>query len=307
MRPFEILDDLYFVERGYLNANHFVCASSEPVLIDTAYVADVDQTLQVIADLGVNVADIHLIISTHCHCDHIGGNKLIQDKSGCDIAVHKIGRYFIDTRDDWSTWWRYFNQQADFFNCTQELNDGDDILIGPHEFKVIHTPGHASDGIVLYNKKNRILLSSDTLWENDVAVMTIRVEGSTALFRMMESYDKIESLDVNIVYPGHGEPFPDFKKALAKSRKKIKNLIENRDLIGLDLLKKIIIYTLLMRKVVAEDEFFAMLMGTIWFRETIDLYFNGKYELKYNDVIDNFMRRGIVRRQKGDLITVVKP
>ena len=220
MRPVEILEDLYFIQRGYLNANHFVFAADKPVLVDTAYIVDVDQTLQMIEDLGVNVADTQLIISTHCHCDHIGGNKLIQDRSGCDIAAHKIGKYFIDTRDDWSTWWRYYNQRAEFFNCTRELNDGDDILIGPHEFKIIHTPGHASDGIVLYNKKDRILISSDTLWENDVAVMTIRVEGSTALFRMMESYDKIESLDVKVVYPGHGEAFADFKKALAKSRKK---------------------------------------------------------------------------------------
>ena len=307
MRPVEILEDLYFIERGYLNANHFVFVSDKPVLVDTAYVADVDQTLQMIADLGVNVADTRLIISTHCHCDHIGGNMLIQDKSGCDIAVHKIGKYFIDTRDDWSTWWRYYHQQAEFFNCTQELNDGDDILIGPHEFKIIHTPGHASDGIVLYNKKNRILISSDTLWENDVAVMTIRVEGSTALFRMMESYDKIESLDVKVVYPGHGEPFTDFRAALSKSRRKIRNLIKNRELVGSDILKKITVYTLLMHKAIAEEEFFARLMDTIWFRETVDLYFSSEYELKYNDVIENFMERGIVRRQKGDLITVVKP
>lgn len=98
MRPVEILDDLYFIERGYLNANHFVFISDQPVLIDTAYLSDVDQTLQMIADLGINVADTRLIINTHCHCDHIGGNKLIQDKSGCDIAVHKIGKYFIDAQ-----------------------------------------------------------------------------------------------------------------------------------------------------------------------------------------------------------------
>jgi hypothetical protein len=67
------------------------------------------------------------------------------------------------------------------------------------------------------------------------------------------------------------------------------------------------IYTLLMHKAIAEEEFFALLMDTIWFRETVDLYFNSEYELKYNDVTQNFMRRGIVRRQKGDLITVVKP
>ena len=85
------------------------------------------------------------------------------------------------------------------------------------------------------------------------------------------------------------------------------NLIENRELIGQDLLKKITVYTLLMHKVLAEEEFYALLMGTIWFRETVDLYFSGEYELKYNEVIESFIRRGIVRRRNGDLVTDVKP
>ncbi|UCD79074.1 MAG: MBL fold metallo-hydrolase [Desulfobacterales bacterium] len=307
MRPIEILDKLYFIERGYLNANHFVYVSGEPVLIDTAYVGDLNKTVHMIASLGVEPNQIRLIVNTHCHCDHIGANRFIQQLSGCDIAVHKIGKHFIDTRDDWSTWWRYYNQQAEFFICSHELNDGDSIHIGPHEFEVIHTPGHASDGIVLYHKKNRILISSDTLWENDVAVMTVRVEGSAALFRMMESFDKIELLDVGIVYPGHGQPFADFKAALSTARKKIKSLIENRELIGLDILKKITVYTLLMRKSIPENEFFALLMDTIWFRETVDHYFNGEYELKYNEILQNFIDRGIIKCRDGKFVTVVKP
>ena len=102
----EILKDLFFIERGFLNGNHFVYRSDAPVLIDTAYIADFDETEKSIARLGVNLADVSLIISTHTHCDHIGGNHAIQQKSGCDIALHKIGKYFIDTRDDWATWWR---------------------------------------------------------------------------------------------------------------------------------------------------------------------------------------------------------
>ena len=62
-----------------------------------------------------------------------------------------------------------------------------------------------------------------------------------------------------------------------------------------------------MHKTIAEEAFFARLMDTIWFRETVDLYFGSEYELTYKDVIENFIKRGIVRRRKGDLITVVKP
>ena len=145
-----------------------------------------------------------MCIRDSTHCDHIGGNNRIQQKSGCDIALHKVGKYFIDSRDDWSTWWRYYNQEAEFFKCNRSLEDGEIITLGPHEFQVIYTPGHASDGIVLYNQRAKILLSSDTLWQTDMAVMTLRVEGSRALFHMQESLQKIEDLDVQKVYPGHG-------------------------------------------------------------------------------------------------------
>jgi len=114
MPPVEIIKDLFFIERGFLNGNHFVYRSENPILIDTAYVADSKETAALIAQLGVNLPDVQLIISNHCHCDHIGGNKQIQDQSGCDIALHRIGKHFIDTHNGWATWWDYYNQEADF-------------------------------------------------------------------------------------------------------------------------------------------------------------------------------------------------
>ncbi len=134
MATTEILKDLFFIERGFLNGNHFVYRSGSPVLIDTGYISDFAETEKLIAQLGVKLSDVSLIISTHTHCDHIGGNNRIQQKSGCDIALHKVGKYFIDSRDDWSTWWRYYNQEAEFFNCTQTLEDGQTITLGPHKF-----------------------------------------------------------------------------------------------------------------------------------------------------------------------------
>jgi len=302
----EILKDLFFIERGFLNGNHFVYRSDSPVLIDTGYISGFDETEKSITELGVKLSDISLIISTHTHCDHIGGNNLIQQKSGCDIALHKVGKYFIDSRDDWSTWWRYYNQEAAFFNCTRSLEDGEIITLGPHKFKVIYTPGHASDGIVLYNQQEKILISSDTLWQTDMAVMTLRVEGSRALFHMQESLQKIETLEVQTVYPGHGQPFHDMKKALLKRQKRIEHFLQHPDAIGADLLKKIIVYTLMMKKVMQAETLFGYLMGTYWFKETVDLYFNGQYEAKYDEIINSFLRRGIIKHENGNLFTTVK-
>ena len=307
MKPIEILADLFFIERGYLNANHFVYRSPSPVLIDTAYIGDTGDTEHRINALGVDLADIRLIISTHSHCDHIGANKYIQDKSGCDIALHKIGKHFIDTRDDWATWWKYYNQKAEFFNVTYALNHGDIMEVGPHRFHVIYTPGHASDGIALFNEDAKILISSDSLWENDMPAMTLRIEGSTALFRAQDSLEKIQALNARIVYPGHGRSFTNVSDAIAKSQKKIQAYLKNREDIGLDLIKRISIYTLLMREGFNQDLFFDHLMQALWYKETVELYFNGDYRGMYDQVMGDFINRGIVKAKNGKLVTTVKP
>jgi glyoxylase-like metal-dependent hydrolase (beta-lactamase superfamily II) len=87
----------------------------EKVLIDTGYISDFKDTKGLIQDLGVDPRNVGLIISTHSHCDHIGGNKAAQDLSGCKIAMHKIEKFFVDSKDDWATWWRYYDQEAEFF------------------------------------------------------------------------------------------------------------------------------------------------------------------------------------------------
>jgi len=307
MSAVEMMKDLFFIERGYLNSNHFVYRSEQPVLIDTGYISDFSITEQFIENIGVNIAHTRLIIGTHTHCDHIGGNKIIQDRSGCDIALHKVGKYFMDTGDDWSPWWRYFGQEAGFFACTIALDDGEVIPIGPHEFQVLHTPGHASDGMVLYSRKEKVLISGDALWENDIPTITMRVEGSTCLFDLLSSLEKLESLDVEIVYPGHGRPFTNFEEALAKSKTKARDFLDHKEKTGDSLLKKITLYTMLMHREMDEESFFDHLMGTYWFSETIDLFFHSEYRQKYEEVMRDFLGRDIVRRQDGKLITTVKP
>jgi len=307
MSAIEMMKDLFFIERGYLNSNHFVYRSEQPVLIDTGYLADFAVTEHLIQAAGVALSQTRLIVNTHTHCDHIGGNRIIQNRSGCDIALHKIGKYFMDTRDDWSPWWRYFGQQADFFTPTKALDDGDAILVGPHEFRVIHTPGHASDGIVLYNRKAKVLISGDALWEDDIPTITMRVEGSTCLFDLWDSLEKLASLDVEVVYPGHGRPFTNFHDSLSKSKRKARDFLDHKEKTGESLLKKIIIYTLLMHREVKEEGFFEHLMRTYWFGETIDLFFHSEYQDKYKEVMRDFFRRDIVRRKNGMLSTTVKP
>jgi len=72
-------------------------------------------------------------------------------------------------------------------------------------------------------------------------------------------------------------------------------------------LKKIIVYTLMMKKVMKADSLFAYLMNTYWFKETVALYFSDEYEAKYDEIINSFLRRGIIKQENGNLFTTVKP
>jgi len=305
--PVEILPDLFFIERGFLNGNHFVYRGRPPVLIDTAYLRGFAETEALIAAVGVDLTETALIVNTHIHCDHVGGNRIIQDRSGCQIALHRLGKHFIDTGDDWAAWWRYYRQEAEFFECTAGLEDGDVLAVGPHRFEVIHTPGHSSDGIVLYHRQGKILISSDTLWENGLAVMTERVEGTRTLFSQLESLNRLASLDVAMVYPGHGPPFADFKGALARAEKLVAEMLADRKKIGQDLLKKITIYTLLMYPDLEEAGFLSYLMNTHWFKETVDFYFDGDYEGRYRETMEGLLERGLVVRRNRLLSATVKP
>jgi glyoxylase-like metal-dependent hydrolase (beta-lactamase superfamily II) len=305
MKALEIMDDFFFIQRGYLNGNHFVYRSKEPVLIDTGYIAHFEETEQQLFNLGVDPFRVKLIVCTHTHCDHIGGNRIIQDRSNCEIALHGIGKHFEDTQDDWATWSRYFDQESEFFDCTCALEDGDVVDIGPYAFRVIYTPGHASDGIVLYNEKNQVLISSDTLWERDMAVLNIRVEGSTAPHRMLDSLEKLESLEVKMVYPGHGSPFSDFRGGIERSRIRILGYLKDQSKIGIDLSKKILIYTLLMKPGFPETSFLEYLMTTPWFPETVDFYVGGDYGYFYDQVISELIQRKVIVRARGGLFANV--
>jgi len=305
--PVEILPDLYFIERGYLNANHFVYAGRPPILIDSGYGADYEETVRRIEQTGVSLDEIQSIYTTHIHCDHLGGNWKIHRRSGCAIHLHEIGRYFIESRDEWSTWYRYLDQQADFFPCNQALKDGDIIDIGPHRFEVMHTPGHSADGTVYYNRREKLLISSDTLWEHDLAVHLVRVEGGAAVYHTLQSLDRLAELDVKTVCPGHGRLFTDFRGALQRSRERIEGYLAEPGRVGTDVLKKITVYTLLMHGSIPADALFAHLMQTIWFPETVDFYFDGRYRKKYEEIVDNLLRKGALRQVDGDLTTPVPP
>jgi glyoxylase-like metal-dependent hydrolase (beta-lactamase superfamily II) len=80
------------------------------------------------------------------------------------------------------------------------LSDGD--IIGG--LTVIHTPGHTLGCICLWSEPDKVLISGDTVF-TDGAFGRYDFPGGSRQ-ALEKSLDRLLPLDVEGLYPGHGEP-----------------------------------------------------------------------------------------------------
>jgi len=79
------------------------------------------------------------------------------------------------------------------------LRDGDTIKMGDGDFEVIHTPGHSSDSICLYNQAQGVLFAGDS-------PLLIASPGGTYERGFLAALEKVCARDVRRIYFGHGPP-----------------------------------------------------------------------------------------------------
>ncbi len=85
------------------------------------------------------------ILNTHHHGDHVGGNRAIQDATGCRI----LG---------------YGPDAARIPGITDEVRDGQHIKVGGAEAAVFFVPGHTRGHIAYWFAADKALFCGDTLF-----------------------------------------------------------------------------------------------------------------------------------------------
>jgi hydroxyacylglutathione hydrolase len=302
-----LTDELFFIERGWLNGNHLVFAGKPRTLIDTGYIRDAAETESLIAQCGLGIEQVELIVNTHAHCDHIGGNAEFQRRSGCQVALHLLERYFVDQRNDWATWWGYYGQDAAFFPTHYSLTDGEVLTLGEMNWLVLHTPGHGAGQIALYCLDTGWLVSADTLWGGDFGVLTTRVEGLDAPFRLRESLERLSRLKVQKILPGHGPILDDAPAAIQACLARVETFIAEPRRMALDQVRKILLYTVLMRGPLHREGLWNLLITSPWFPETADMYFGGKMEATFRENLDYLLERGLLKLDDEERLVCTLP
>ena len=213
------------LERGWLSSNNVVLHGASPeegaVLVDTGYASHAEQTLALL-DASLRPAEsLRLIVNTHLHSDHCGGNALIAQRHGCPIFIPPGEYIAISTWDEAALSYRSTGQRCDRFTPAGKLTPGQVLRQGGRDWHVHAAPGHDPHSVILHEPSSGTLLSADALWERGFGIVFPELDGEDAFEEVTATLDIIERLKPEIIIPGHGAPFTDIAKAIGIARERL--------------------------------------------------------------------------------------
>lgn len=220
--PASLPASLRVFERGWLSSNNVLMIDEHrTALVDTGYATHAEQTLALVRhalDHGGNRRALDLIVNTHLHSDHCGGNTRLQAQwPACATLVPAAGASAVREWDEARLTFRATSQTCERFGFTGTLAAGDRLTLGGFEWQAIGAPGHDPDSLILYAAEPRVLISADALWENGFGVIFPELDGASGFAEQHAVLEAIAQLDIGTVIPGHGAPFANVGAALERA------------------------------------------------------------------------------------------
>ena len=165
---------------------------------------------------GCQPGNLTLIILTHGDFDHSGNAMYFRNKFRTQIAMHKNDSGIVEHGDKlWNrnkqnilirTMFKLFFKlhNSDRFQPDFSVDEGDDFSRYGFDAKVLALPGHSKGSIGILTTAGD-LFCGDLLENTDKPKKNTLVDDSAELDTSVE---KLKQFQINIVYPGHGQPFP---------------------------------------------------------------------------------------------------
>lgn len=201
-------------ERGWLSSNNILFIGREQTaLVDSGYLTHALQTVALVRH-ALQGRPLDLLLNTHLHSDHCGGNAALQQAYACRTSIPEAEAHKVLAWDSGALTFAATGQQCDRFSFDDTLRPGDALVLGGIDWQVLAAPGHDPHSLILYCPDERILISADALWENGFGVIFPELEGESGFAETRATLELIAGLEVRLVIPGHGAPFADVHKAL---------------------------------------------------------------------------------------------
>lgn len=234
--------------------NVYLFRDPEPVLIDAGFhSATAWESLQAaLAEQKLAVTDLKRVIITHPHVDHYGLAARIARESKAEVWMGNVGVQWLHHFPElWQQRIAYYREvflpglglpeagQLFLGWMEQSLDRWEPIpaerivsfpvaqplALGGLDWQPLHLTGHDSHLTCFYQAQTRQLLSADMLMiPTATPVVETPPPGELrrpALPAFLQSLDQLAQLDVDIVYPGHGVPFPNHRQVIASQQARI--------------------------------------------------------------------------------------
>lgn len=142
-----------------------------------------------------------LLLNTHCHLDHIFGNKFVHETWNLTLHIHEKEKIVLERAPIAGKTW-----QLPFDNYEGPLvmlKEGETIEIGEDELEVRFTPGHSPGSVCFYNEAGGFVIGGDVLFNGSIGRTDLPGGDYATLINSIQT--QLFTLpDDTKVYSGHG-------------------------------------------------------------------------------------------------------
>jgi glyoxylase-like metal-dependent hydrolase (beta-lactamase superfamily II) len=288
-------------ERGWLSSNNvLIQGEGGTALIDSGYCTHADQT-QALIDSALQGRPLDLLLNTHLHSDHCGGNAALQARyPALQTHIPPGHADYVRVWDAQALSYTPTGQQCPQFRLDATLQPGSEMRLGDLLWQVHAAPGHDPHSVILFEPQSRTLVSADALWEKGFGVVFPELDGDDAFDEVAATLDLIEGLNPATVIPGHGAPFTDAPQAIAYARQRLNGFVQNPAKHLQYAAKVLLKFKLLEASHLPLPALIAWARSTHYFSHTLQNHFGATtLEDATQQLVHDLVRSGAARLQDG--------
>jgi len=170
------------------------------IIIDPGcYFSEEQRTLQTFIETK-KLTPVQLI-NTHCHLDHVFGNKWVYKIFGLELHLHPQEKQVLDFAPQSAQRW---GLSIDNYSGPLHFIDEDTVIsLDDDQFSVLLTPGHSPGSLSFYCEKQGLIISGDVLFKESIGRTDLPGGDFDTLITSIQT--KLFTLPpTTLVYNGHG-------------------------------------------------------------------------------------------------------
>jgi hydroxyacylglutathione hydrolase len=142
-----------------------------------------------------------LLLNTHCHLDHVFGNKFVHDTWKLPLHIHEKEKPMLDLAPASGEMW-----QLPFDNYQGEIifiKEGSSIKMDEDKLDIRFTPGHSPGHVIFYDEADGFAISGDVLFNGSIGRTDLPGGDFDTLINSIQT-QLFTMPDDTKIYPGHG-------------------------------------------------------------------------------------------------------